>query len=318
MTDGIDSYMKKQKRSFMADFREFFFRGLAIILPTILTIWILVAVYRFVDVNIAGPINSGVKELILNFTDFAEPEVGDIEAAKRDLTTAEQAAWRNAGMNESWLIPYAREYALERKWDSYRLGNWVITNLFGLVVAIILIYSLGMLLGSFFGKRIYRKGESMFMRLPVIKMVYPSVKQVTDFLVGGGDEDEKIQFSKVVAVEYPRKGMWSIGLVTGDTLKAINEHAGEMCITIFVPSSPTPFTGYVITVPKSDTIDLPITVDQALRFTISGGVIVPEEQRVGVSRVKEKDASIKQSITDSDTAKLEVELNDNRAEKKLP
>lgn len=307
--------MKKQKRSFMTDFREFFFRGLAIILPTILTIWILVAVYKFVDVNIAGPINSGVKQLILNFTDFAEPEVGDIETAKKNLTNAQQAAWRNAGMNDKWLEPYARQYALERKWDSFRLGNWVLTNLFGLVVAIILIYSLGMLLGSFLGKRLYRKGESMFMRLPVIKMVYPSVKQVTDFLVGGNDDEEKIQFSKVVAVQYPRKGLWSIGLVTGDTLKAINEHAGEICITIFVPSSPTPFTGYVITVPKSDTIDLPITVDQALRFTISGGVIVPEGQRVTSARANEKDGVEGGSITGIDEAKLEIDVSDDNTEK---
>lgn len=308
--------MKKQRRSFMTDFREFFFRGLAIILPTILTIWILVAVYKFVDVNIAGPINSGVKQLILNFTDIAQPEVGDIETAKKNLTNAQQAAWRNTGMNDQWLIPYAREYALERKWDSFRLGNWVLTNLFGLVVAIILIYSLGMLLGSFLGKRLYRKGESMFMRLPVIKMVYPSVKQVTDFLVGGGDDDdEKIQFSKVVAVQYPRKGLWSIGLVTGDTLKAINEHAGETCITIFVPSSPTPFTGYVITVPKSDTIDLPITVDQALRFTVSGGVIVPEGQRVAPVKSKEKDGVEAGSITGIDEAKLETDVSDKSTQK---
>jgi uncharacterized membrane protein len=108
------------------------------------------------------------------------------------------------------------------------------------------------------------------------KQIYPYVKQVTEFFVG--DRDEKFQFSRVVAVEYPRKGLWSVGLVTGETLRNIQDKAERDCMTVFIPSSPTPFTGYVITVPKEETIDLPITIDETFRFCVSGGVIVPENQ----------------------------------------
>jgi len=115
--------------------------------------------------------------------------------------------------------------------------------------------------------------------VPLVKQVYPSVKQVTDFLVGGSD-DQKMSFNRVVAVEYPRKGLWSIGLVTGSTMQSIQDRTGRACMTIFVPSSPTPFTGYVIIVPREDTIDLSVTIEEALRFTISGGVVIPPSQQI--------------------------------------
>ena len=128
----------------------------------------------------------------------------------------------------------------------------------------------------------------MLHRVPVFRAVYPYVKQVTDFLVGSGEP--KTHFSDVVAVEYPRKGLWSVGLVTGDTMATIQDQADQSCITVFVPSSPTPFTGYVITVPKDDTIDLPITIDQALRFTVSGGVIIPPSQVIAGGPTKPPEA----------------------------
>jgi len=84
----------------------------------------------------------------------------------------------------------------------------------------------------------------------------------------------------VVAVQYPRKGLWSVGMVTGDTMSRIQEAAGEPCLTVFIASSPTPFTGYVITVPKGDTVDLPITVEDALKFAVSGGVVIPANQAI--------------------------------------
>jgi uncharacterized membrane protein len=155
-------------------------------------------------------------------------------------------------------------------------------DLLGLAVAVVLIYMVGATLGSFFGRRLYRRAEGLVRKVPLIKHVYPSIKQVTDFFFGDGSEEQRLKFSRVVAVQYPRKGLWSVGLMTGDTLQLIQDAAGVPCITVFIPSSPTPFTGYVITVPKCDSIDLPITIDEALRFVISGGVIVPDSQRIAI------------------------------------
>ena len=82
-------------------------------------------------------------------------------------------------------------------------------------------------------------------------------------------------FSRVVGVEYPRKGIWSMGLVTGSGIKKIIAKVEKEFLTILIPTSPTPFTGFVIMVPKEDTVDLDMTIEEALRFAVSGGVITP-------------------------------------------
>jgi len=99
------------------------------------------------------------------------------------------------------------------------------------------------------------------------------VKQITDFLFAQ-DKKEKI-FSRVVAVEYPRKGIWSVGFVTGVGIRKVVESVEKEFLTVLIPTSPTPFTGFVIMVPKEETIELDIQIEDALRFTISGGVITP-------------------------------------------
>jgi len=144
---------------------------------------------------------------------------------------------------------------------------------------VLLVGGAGALVGSVGGRRTDHGGEELIKRVPLSRRGYPAVKQITGFFFG--DKTEQLQFSGVVAVEYPRKGLWSVGLVTGQTMKLIQERAGAECLTVFVPSSPTPFTGYVITVPVGDTIDLPITIEDALKFAVSGGVLVPPSQQIG-------------------------------------
>lgn len=261
-------------------FRQFFFRGLAILLPTVLTIWIFVAVYNFVDQKIAVPINGWVKQGVIEFTNLPSVSDSEVNDFEQNLTPEQRNAWRSAGQKHTWLVKQARAAELESWWQSIAIGGWAIMDLVGLLIAAVLIYTVGRILGSFIGKRVYQRFEGLLHRLPVFKQIYPHVKQVTDFLVGG-DSPDRLRFSKVVAVEYPRKGMWSVGLVTGDTMKTIQIRAGRECMTVFVPSSPTPFTGYVITVPVEDTIELNIPIDAALKFTVSGGVIVPPTEVIG-------------------------------------
>lgn len=271
-------------------------------LPTILTIWILVLVYQFVSENIAQPINTGVQHFVVWATpwpaatdnDFA---VADDRVANDPEYARERAEWRarekqlqaefdgpqrwgpvREGFRHEWLTPYARQAAMERMWTSLKIGNFVVLDVVGLFIAAILIYMIGALVGSYMGGWLVARSEVFFRNLPLVRLVYPHVKQVTEFFFG--ETQGKMQFNKVVAVQYPRKGLWSLGLVTGDTMRLIENEAGTECVTIFVPSSPTPFTGYVITVPKADTIELPISIDDALRFTISGGVIVPGSQMI--------------------------------------
>jgi uncharacterized membrane protein len=117
------------------------------------------------------------------------------------------------------------------------------------------------------------------MNAPFLRRVYPYIKQITDFLLA---QDRKEQlFLRAVGVEYPRKGIWSIGLVTGEGLPQLVKSERKEFLTILIPTSPTPFTGFVIMVPKKDTIELGISIEEAMRFTISGGVITPSTKLEG-------------------------------------
>ena len=130
--------------------------------------------------------------------------------------------------------------------------------------------------------------EDIITTLPIFKQVYPYVKQVVDFLFS---DDRPIKFNRVVAVEYPRKGIWSVGFLTGATLRSIQEKAGDS-VTIFIPSSPTPFTGYTITVLRREVIELPLTVEEAIRFAVSGGVLVPDHEHSGSGGKKTGDDAL--------------------------
>ena len=276
-----------KKKSARSNFRKFFVRGLAIVLPSVLTVAILIWAYKLVQDNIASPLNNGVKQLILATSSWPHlpPEVASLpdklSKAEQDkwmksLAEDVRPAWPATGYSTRWLQNHKRKVMLDEWWKRYAIG----LDLIGLVIAVVLIYIVGAFLGSLIGRRLYRRGEELVTKVPLIRQVYPSVKQVTDFMFGD-DREKRIKFNQVVAVEYPRKGLWSIGLVTGDTMRKIQEQAGVPCLTVFVPSSPTPFTGYVITVPKDDTIELPVTFEQALRFSVSGGVIIPPSQVIG-------------------------------------
>ncbi|MCC7145526.1 MAG: DUF502 domain-containing protein [Phycisphaeraceae bacterium] len=279
-------------RTIMSNFRHLFWRGLAIVLPTVLSFWLLLAVYNFIDGSIAAPLNAGVRSLVVAVSPWPEATEEDFLLAEQSLTARQRALWqahkeelRNGEYvwtqaNEraalrQWIKPLARKLALERWWRSVGVGAWAVLDLVGLVVAIILIYVVGALLGSFIGRQLYHRGEQFFARIPLLGRVYPAIKQVTDFFVG---ENKQLRFNRVLAVQYPRMGVWSVALATGDGMAKIVDATGEPCISVFLPSSPTPFTGYVVTVPVKDTLELPITIEEALRFIISGGVVMPPSQ----------------------------------------
>lgn len=217
----------------LKNFRGYFFRGVAALLPTILTIWIFVQCYIFIQDKISIHINRGLVRLILLFTD----------------------RWDYEFLTSFWVK-----------------GQGKITGFF---IAIIGVCFVGAFLASVMGHTIWHYIEKTLMKVPLIRQVYPYIKQVTDFLL----TKKGLEFSSVVAFEYPRKGVWSVGLVTGKGVKKVAEAVQSEMLTVFVPTSPTPFTGYVIMVPKADTIELDMSIEEAVRFVVSAGVIAPAEQR---------------------------------------
>jgi uncharacterized membrane protein len=110
--------------------------------------------------------------------------------------------------------------------------------------------------------------------------VYPALKQVVEFLFGS--ENKKLNFNRVVMIEYPRPGLWQMGLVTGDATPEIVAACGDS-VSVFVPNSPAPFSGWTVTVPRADVREIPISVDEALRYLVSAGVVVPGDKPVSAA-----------------------------------
>ena len=220
-------------------FKSYFLRGLAVLLPTIVTIWILAWGYSFIQGNISIHINRGLVRLIM----FIQAGEG---VSKDTLTEI--------------------------------LVEGTAGSIVGFLIALAAVFIVGALLASVVGRALWRMIEKFIMNTPLLRRVYPYVKQITDFVITQ-EEQEKL-FSRVVAVEYPRKGIWSIGLVTGSGLKKLVDNVEKEFLTILIPNSPMPVTGYVIMVPKEHTIALDMTIEEAFRFSISAGVITPDNQQV--------------------------------------
>lgn len=228
-----------------AHFRRFFIRGLAAVLPTALTIGLIVWVFSQIQKYFGNYINKGAA--------FVTTRIYVLVAGLSDPDEISRLRLKIVTLWDHWLF-------------------WI-----GFVLAVLGVYFFGRFLASFLGKIVWRLIEKTLIQLPIVKQVYPSVKQVTDFLLA----ERKLKVSKVVAVEYPRKGIWSLGLVTSRGMKTLEETLSGDLLTVFIPSSPTPITGYTITVRRDEVIDLPLSLDDALRFVISGGVIQPPEQKSG-------------------------------------
>ncbi len=239
---------------FVGDFKRFFFRGLASMLPAMLTAMIIVYVLQFVDTNVGAYVDKAVQWLVVQWI---------CVAGKETLTLGgPDAAWTD----------------VEKVWAAWHL-HWL-----GFFLSFVLVYVFGRFVASILGRAMWRVIEHGFFRLPVVKQIYPSVKQVTDFVLA----ERKMKFSRVVAVEYPRKGIWSLGLVTNTGMRTVQEALGQDMVMIFIPSSPTPVTGYTISVRRDEIIDLSLSIDDALRLTVSGGVIMPPGEAADVSGLSQQ------------------------------
>jgi uncharacterized membrane protein len=145
-----------------------------------------------------------------------------------------------------------------------------------LVVFILILYLMGTFVTAPLGRVLWSVVESLINRLPLIRAVYGSVKQVTDFMLS----DRGPRFNRIVAIEYPRKGIWSLAFVTGEGMMDVQAAANEPVLTVLVPSSPRCATGLTAIVLKSEALDLNITLDQAIQFIVSCGVVVPRHQAI--------------------------------------
>jgi len=256
----------------MDDFKRFFGRGLAVLLPSILTLWLLWQAFVFLFNNVAEPINRGIRVVVVELAPRVTPEdqrpkFMTVEPGEIDefLASPEGKPFRGRS------TAVVREHLVRQQLGEFWNQHWYLQGT-GLLVAVMLIYLAGLLLGNYLGRRFYARIERLISQIPGFKQVYPHVKQVVDLIMG----DRKVAFRRVVMVQYPRRGVWTMGLVTSDSISMIHDAAGVPCIAVFIPSTPTPFTGFAITVPRDEAIDVPMSIDEAIRFFITGGTLVPD------------------------------------------
>ncbi len=271
-------------RSFTSDFKRFFGRGLAILLPSIVTLWLLFQAFVFVFNTVAEPINRGIRGGVVYVLPrvFEESELPSWFKVTDDQVALRQNRRRLEGLSEVSAAEIRESIRLQQFRDVWS-QHWYLDGL-GFVVAIILIYLAGVLLGNYLGRQIYGRLEALIARIPGFKQVYPYVKQVVDLIFG---ENSTLKaFSEVVMVQYPREGLWSIGFVTGSTFQQVRDTTGGESVTVFIPTSPTPMTGFVINTLRRDTVKLDLTIEQALRFIITAGVLTPEHDMPGVKTGK--------------------------------
>ena len=145
---------------------------------------------------------------------------------------------------------------------------------FFLSLFILLLYFLGKFMAAGLGGFFWEHFDRLVSRLPVVRSVYSSIKQVSDFIFS----EHEVKFTRTVAVEYPSKGIWTMGFVTNESFEEIEAATREPMLVVLLPYSPIPHTGCTIVVRRSACIDLNITFDQACQFIISCGVVVPHHR----------------------------------------
>lgn len=218
-----------------------FLRGLALVLPLILTLSLLIWVWQFLSEKVFTHVDSFVRWVIERFVLWSseEEQTADISQLIEDL------------------VP-----------EPVRLGISV-------AVSVLLVLLVGWWFSGFLGRRAVQIFERWLVRLPLVSAIYPHIKQVVDFFLGG--DERQLPFDRVVALPYPRQGLYSLGFLTGGSLRKLNRATETDLVSVFIPSSPMPMTGYTLFVPLSDLVMIDMTVDEALRTVVSGGVLIPAE-----------------------------------------
>jgi uncharacterized membrane protein len=144
----------------------------------------------------------------------------------------------------------------------------------GIIVTLVLIFISGLITTSYVGYKIVRSGEDLVSRIPFVRSIYKAIKQISDNMF----MDQRNSFKKVVLLEFPRKGIYTIGFVTGMPGWEVQKKTGKNSISVFVPTTPNPTSGYLLIVPEEELIQIDMSVEEALTFIISVGIITPADR----------------------------------------
>ena len=201
----------------MSKIRSWFFTGILVMTPLILTIYVVWAFITFVD-NLVVP-----------------------------------------------LVPYY-----------YRPSTYLAFPIPGLGLIIVFIFTtfVGILATGLFGRTLIRLWENILSRMPVVRSVYSAIKQILETVMATQSD----AFRQAVLVEYPRKDIWAIGFVTGSTKGEVGENVNKKMVNVFMPTTPNPTSGFLLFFPEKDLIFLKMSVEDALKLVVSGGMVIPKNK----------------------------------------
>jgi uncharacterized membrane protein len=256
-------------------FRRALLHGLGVMLPPLLTVVFFLWAWNLISDYVLTPAEKAAQSVIIaSIWDVRATEPVAAEAdAYRLLNSGEwipDDVFESVQTHPGPVLPQAARGYYERYVKITWLRRRVTMPLFLVVFALVL-YMLGSFFRAGLGHWIWRWFEGLIDRLPVIRNVYSSVKQVTDFFFS----EQPIGFNRVVTIEYPRRGSWAIAFVTGAGMRDITAAVNEPMLSVLVPTSPIPGTGVTLMVCERDAVDLNMTIDQAVQYFVSCGVVGP-------------------------------------------
>lgn len=144
----------------------------------------------------------------------------------------------------------------------------------GIVLTVVVLLVTGVVVANLFGRQLVTGWESLLSRIPLVRTIYMGVKQLMEMLFSPGGQS----FRKVLLVEYPRAGLWTLAFQTGVTVGEAQHKTRRAVVNVYIPTTPNPTSGFFIMVPQSDVVELDMSVDEGLKMLISMGAIVPDWQ----------------------------------------
>ncbi len=153
----------------------------------------------------------------------------------------------------------------------------------GVIITLLLVFFTGMITANVLGHKLVKLYEYIVSRIPLVRSIHNSVKQVMDTIF----KNDGDSFRKVLLVEYPKKDMWSIAFQTSSGFDQAEKHTGKDLLTVFIPTTPNPTSGFLLFVPRENAIELDISTEEALRLVISLGVVLPNEKELVKKSIEE-------------------------------
>lgn len=171
-----------------------------------------------------------------------------------------------------WFVGMMDRLILSLFPDALRPG--VLFPGFGVLGTMLLVLLVGVLTANFFGRALVAWSERLMGKIPLIKGIYGLFKQVTETIFS----KDKGGFRKVVLIEYPRRGIWTVGFMTGITEGELQRVTPHRLVNVFIPTTPNPTSGFYLLVPQEEVIELQMTVDEAFKLIVSGGMVAPPDR----------------------------------------